>query len=110
MVKDHSDSERGNPLLLLYGLLYLISSKESFICTNPQIEVAQWVQQQFQETVGSHLFYSQDLTLCDFLSFSSLKHIKDNNDLLLFLFNGTFNTCIKMVILVLLGLVIWSGM
>ena len=32
MVKDHSDSERGN-LLLPHGLLFLISSKSSFICT-----------------------------------------------------------------------------
>ena len=35
MVKDHSDSERGN-LLLPHGLLILISSKGSFICTIPQ--------------------------------------------------------------------------
>ena len=35
MVKDQSDSERVNPLLL-YGLLFLISSKGSFICTIPQ--------------------------------------------------------------------------
>ena len=34
MVKDHSDSERGNPLLP-HGL-YLISSKGSFICIIPQ--------------------------------------------------------------------------
>ena len=34
MVKDHSDSERGNPLLP-HGLL-LISSKCSFICIIPQ--------------------------------------------------------------------------
>ena len=33
MVKDHSDSERENPLLPLYGLLLPISSKGSFICT-----------------------------------------------------------------------------
>ena len=32
MVKDHSDSERGNPL----PLLFLISSKGSFICIIPQ--------------------------------------------------------------------------
>ena len=32
MVKDHSDSERGNPL----PLLFLINSKGSFICTIPQ--------------------------------------------------------------------------
>ena len=35
MVKDHSDSEREN-LLLPHGLLFLISSKCSFICTIPQ--------------------------------------------------------------------------
>ena len=34
MVKDHSDSERGNPLLP-HGLLFLINSKGSFICTIP---------------------------------------------------------------------------
>ena len=31
MVKDHSDSEKGN-LLLPHGLLFPISSKGSFIC------------------------------------------------------------------------------
>ena len=35
MVKDHSDSERGN-LLLSHRLLSPISSKGSFICTIPQ--------------------------------------------------------------------------
>ena len=35
MVKDHSDSERGN-LLPPHGLLFLIKSKGSFICTIPQ--------------------------------------------------------------------------
>ena len=35
MVKDHSDSERGNPLPP-HGLLFLISSKGSFIYTIPQ--------------------------------------------------------------------------
>ena len=35
MVKDISESERGN-LLLPHGLLYLISSKGSFICIIPQ--------------------------------------------------------------------------
>ena len=33
MVKDNSDRERGNPLP--HGLLFLISSKGSFICTIP---------------------------------------------------------------------------
>ena len=32
MVKDHSDSDKGNPLLP-HGLLFPISSKGSFICT-----------------------------------------------------------------------------
>ena len=35
MVKDHSDSERGNPLLP-HRLLFLINSKGSFICVLPQ--------------------------------------------------------------------------
>ena len=35
MVKDHSDSERGNPLPP-HRLLFPISSKGSFICTIPQ--------------------------------------------------------------------------
>ena len=35
MVKEHSDSERGN-LLPPHGLLFLINSKGSFICTIPQ--------------------------------------------------------------------------
>ena len=35
MVKDHSDSERGN-LLLLHRLLFPINSKGSFICIFPQ--------------------------------------------------------------------------
>ena len=35
LVKDNSDSERGNPLPPLHGLLFPISSKGSFICTTP---------------------------------------------------------------------------
>ena len=35
MVKDHSDSERGNPLPP-HGLLFPINSKGSFMCTIPQ--------------------------------------------------------------------------
>ena len=35
MIKDHSDSERGN-LLPPHGLLFPINSKGSFICTIPQ--------------------------------------------------------------------------
>ena len=35
MVKDHSNSERGNPLLP-QGLVFLISSKGSFIYIIPQ--------------------------------------------------------------------------
>ena len=33
MVNDHIDCERRNPLMPLYGLLFWISSKGSFICT-----------------------------------------------------------------------------
>ena len=36
MVKDHSDSEKGNPLPP-HRLLFPINSKGSFICTIPQI-------------------------------------------------------------------------
>ena len=36
MVQDHSDSERGNPLPPLHGLLFSISSNIYFICTIPQ--------------------------------------------------------------------------
>ena len=35
MVKDHSDSERGNPLLP-HGLLFPTNSMGSFICTIPK--------------------------------------------------------------------------
>ena len=38
MVKDHSDSERGNPLPP-HRLLFPISSKGSFICIIPQTDV-----------------------------------------------------------------------
>ena len=43
MVKDHSDSERGNPLPL-HGLLFPISSKGSFICTIPQMPLTKVVE------------------------------------------------------------------
>ena len=35
MVKDHSDSERGNPLQSLHWLLFPISSKGSFFIYHP---------------------------------------------------------------------------
>ena len=38
MVKDHSDSEKGNPLPP-HRLLLSINSKGSFICTIPQIRI-----------------------------------------------------------------------
>ena len=41
MVKDHSDSERGNPLPP-HGLLFLIGSKGSFICIIPQPLYPSW--------------------------------------------------------------------
>ena len=36
MIKDQSESEKGNPLPPLHGLPFLISNKGSFICTIPQ--------------------------------------------------------------------------
>ena len=41
MVKDHSDSDSGN-LLPPHGLLFLISSKGSFICTIQTVEHILW--------------------------------------------------------------------
>ena len=35
MIRDYSDIERGNPMRLLPGLLFPISSKGSFSCTIP---------------------------------------------------------------------------
>ena len=35
MAKDHLDSERGNQMQLLHGLLFPVSSNGSFICTIP---------------------------------------------------------------------------
>ena len=42
MVKDHSDSEKGNPLPP-HRLLFPINSKGSFICTIPQTGVYVYV-------------------------------------------------------------------
>ena len=41
MVKDHSDSERGNQLQPLQELFFSISSKGSFICTITQDNIPQ---------------------------------------------------------------------
>ena len=38
MIKDHSNSDRGNPLPPLHGLLIPISNKGSFICILPKTE------------------------------------------------------------------------
>ena len=35
MVNDHSDGEKGNPWSAHHGRLFPISSKRSFVCTNP---------------------------------------------------------------------------
>ena len=37
MVNDYTDTKRGNLLPSLHGLLFPISRKGYFICTNPQI-------------------------------------------------------------------------
>ena len=60
MVKDHSDSERGNPLPP-HGLLFPISSKGSFICTIPDRithtmafvtrVVEQWLEQEIAQSL-----------------------------------------------------------
>ena len=36
MIKNHRQSQIGNPLPQLHRLIYLISSKDSFICIIPQ--------------------------------------------------------------------------
>ena len=36
MVKDHSDSKKGNPVQPLHGILFSISSKGSIICRIPE--------------------------------------------------------------------------
>ena len=36
LVNNHSDNVKGNPQPPLHGILFMISSKESFICTIPQ--------------------------------------------------------------------------
>ena len=40
MVKDHSDIERGNVLLSLHGLLFLINSKVVFYMRHPTDRIA----------------------------------------------------------------------
>ena len=52
MVKDHSDSERGNPVPP-HGLLFLISSNGSFIGTNPD-RISQYTMA-FVKPVVEHL-------------------------------------------------------
>ena len=71
MVKDHSDNDRGNPLLP-HGLLFLISSKGSVICIIPdrithttafvtpvvehwlEQEIAQWVHHEGSDDPSHH--------------------------------------------------------
>ena len=50
MVKDHSDSERGNPLPP-HGLLFPISSKDYFICIIPQTVMEHWLEQEIAQWV-----------------------------------------------------------
>ena len=69
MVKDHSDSERGNPLPQ-HGLLFSIKSKGSFICTIPQTGkhiprpllpvVEHWLEQEIAQWVHSMKDQSDD--------------------------------------------------
>ena len=54
MVKDHSDSEKGNPLPP-HRLLLSINSKGSFICTIPQTVVEHWLEREIaQKTKRGH--------------------------------------------------------
>ena len=50
MVKDHSDSEKGNPLSP-HRLLLSINSKGSFICTIPQTVVEHWLEREIAQWV-----------------------------------------------------------
>ena len=61
MVKDHSDSERGNPLPP-HGLLFPISSKGSFICIIPQTR-RKWVKESRSDVkLHNHSSHRQDST------------------------------------------------
>ena len=58
MVKDHSDSEKGN-LLPPHRLLLSINSKGSFICTIPQTDNTEIRNEMFYLTTHStHFIYS----------------------------------------------------
>ena len=49
MVKDHSNSEKGNPLPP-HGLLFPFNSKGSFICTIPQRPVVEhWLEREIAQ-------------------------------------------------------------
>ena len=63
--KDHRGNERGNPLLPLHGLLVLINSKGSFICTIPLTgqHVTQPLQHQLWST-GWNKKYLNGYTRC----------------------------------------------
>ena len=50
MVKDHSDSEKGNPLPP-HRLHLSINSKGSFICTIPQTVVEHWLEREIAQWV-----------------------------------------------------------
>ena len=50
VVKDHSDSERGNPLPP-HGLLFSINSKGSFICTLVTRVVEHWLESEIAQWV-----------------------------------------------------------
>ena len=65
MVKDHSDSERRNPLPPLHGLLFPISNKGSFICRIP-VRIAHtmafvtpvmehWLEYEFSEAIENFI-------------------------------------------------------
>ena len=73
MVKDHSDSERGN-LLPPHGLLFPINSKDSFICTIPTDRIAyttafvtpvveHWLEQEIDKGYRDKVVYVQSILM-----------------------------------------------
>ena len=79
MVKDHSDSERGNPLPP-HGILFLISSKDSFICiitdgiTQTMVFVTPGVEHWLEREID------QSLGFFGFLQLYSIRMLSDHSD------------------------------
>ena len=57
VIKDHSDSEKGNPLLP-HRLLFPISSKGSFICIFVTPVVEHWLEREIEALPGPDTAYT----------------------------------------------------